>query len=540
MTVNTAGQVSQAGLELRQILAIFGKWRWVMAVVTIAAVGTAGFLSFFVLPKVYQATATLSVSQAVPAQTPSGGTGNPGQGLQGVVQSVSQVAPATLGTYVWQVTNPEVLKGTAKALRAQGILLSAAAVGGMVKASADPTTNLINVAVSGPDPRQDAAVANTLTQVYQQTIQAQNQAKLTQATAFLSQQAAAAQAQLQQATAALARAQAAAGTTSDAQARVTADNQQLIALQGQLVTAEIALKSDQAGLASVQAQLRTTPATLPPDQGSAATASATASATAASGPEPNPLYQSLQQQLANDQVTIAQDQATIGQIQQQIQAFGYNTTALAEAGGTQEMVSLQSQLVNTEVSLSATKAAVQNLTQQLQSIPATLPGATPLAPANPVYQDLVSKQSQLSVSVAQDGATVNQLRSSIASVKQDLAAMPTVSPGDQATIQGLSQKVSQLTQTYQTLAAGLTQSQVAASDGGGNPVVTVAAPATVPTVPVKPNKKLNVALAFLVGLVAAAGLALLLEQLDNTVKNPDDIRRLTELPTLAVIPHGGQ
>jgi uncharacterized protein involved in exopolysaccharide biosynthesis len=538
MMVPTSPQSSAAGLELRQILAIFAKWRWVMALVTIAAVGTAGFLSFFVLPKVYQAEAVLAVSPAVQAQPQAGGSGG-GQGLQGVVQSVSTISPATMGTYVWQVTNPLVLQDTATALKTQGIDLSPGAIGAMVKASSDATTNLIHVDVSGPNPQVDAAVANALTQAYIQSLQSQDQQKLSQATDFLTKQVADVQSQLQQATADLAKAQAAAGTTTDEQARATADNQQLISLKGQLVTAQIALQSDQAGLGNVQQQLKSVPATLPASE---ADLVATASATAATpmGPQPNPLYQSLQQQLANDQVTIAQDQATIAQIQTQITAFGYDTTALAEAGGTQEMVSLQSQLVNTQVSLAATKAAVANLQQQLQGIPAMLPGTTPQAPPNPVYQDLVSKQSQLSVAVAQDQATVAQLQSSITGVQADLNTLPTVSPSDQANIQTLTQKVNQLTQTYQTLTAGLTQSQVAASVDGGNPVVTLAAPASTPTVPIKPNKKLNVALAFLVGLIASAGLALLLEQLDNTVKNPEDIRRLTELPTLAMIPHGGQ
>jgi len=54
-------------------------------------------------------------------------------------------------------------------------------------------------------------------------------------------------------------------------------------------------------------------------------------------------------------------------------------------------------------------------------------------------------------------------------------------------------------------------------------------------VPVKPNPKLNIAIAFLVSLMAAVGIAFLLEYLDDTIKTEDDVRQYLELPTLTVI-----
>ncbi|SPF49830.1 Chain length determinant family protein (fragment) [Candidatus Desulfosporosinus infrequens] len=53
----------------------------------------------------------------------------------------------------------------------------------------------------------------------------------------------------------------------------------------------------------------------------------------------------------------------------------------------------------------------------------------------------------------------------------------------------------------------------------------------------KPNKKLNVMIAFVVGLMAAVGLVFLLEYLDNTVKTSSDIEQLLEIPVLGVIPN---
>jgi len=54
-------------------------------------------------------------------------------------------------------------------------------------------------------------------------------------------------------------------------------------------------------------------------------------------------------------------------------------------------------------------------------------------------------------------------------------------------------------------------------------------------VPVKPNPKLNMAISFVVSLMAAIGIAFLLEYLDDTIKTEEDVRLFLELPTLAAI-----
>ncbi|HWQ42533.1 MAG TPA: Wzz/FepE/Etk N-terminal domain-containing protein [Desulfosporosinus sp.] len=60
--------------------------------------------------------------------------------------------------------------------------------------------------------------------------------------------------------------------------------------------------------------------------------------------------------------------------------------------------------------------------------------------------------------------------------------------------------------------------------------------AEIPTNPVKPNKTLNMLIAFIVGLMAAVGLVFLLEYFDNTVKTSNDIEQLLGIPVLGVIP----
>jgi uncharacterized protein involved in exopolysaccharide biosynthesis len=139
--------------------------------------------------------------------------------------------------------------------------------------------------------------------------------------------------------------------------------------------------------------------------------------------------------------------------------------------------------------------------------------------------------------VAQDQATVQALRQAVAGLNSGIQALSNKAHDSQAGIQALQTQVDELTQTYQTLEQNLTQAQVADSMSLGGTVVTLAAPAVVPIKPIKPNKKLNLALALVLGLLVSVGLVFLLEQFDNTIKTPDDVQGLTNLPTLAVIPH---
>ena len=445
---SAAPEAAGSGIEIRRILAILSKWRWVIAILTGVSVLTAVFLAEFVLPKVYQATTTLDVSSAAPPNQAQTQTPN-SQGLQGVVQTVSSLPQNTLQTYQWQVTNHVVLKGTSKAVAVQGIHLSVLQLSKMVKASLVPNTNLITVDVQDTSPRVAAMVANDLTTVYLATVQAQDHTKLAQAVGVLQRQAAAEAKQLNKATSQLALVTAKSGAGTQSQTELKADNAQMTTLRGQLTQARVQLQADQAEAASLTTALAATPKTVSSTQTSTQTGGSSSSTTASGqtthSVSPNPTYQQLAQRLASVQGAAARDQATV----------------------------------------SALGAAIVRLS---------------------------SRVSALSSKIIHDKANVQALQS----------------------------QVTELTSTYQTLTRNLTQAQVSDSMSLGSTVVTVASPATAPKLPIKPNKKLDVALALVLSLVVSVGLSFLLETLDNTIKSPDELEHLTKAPTLAVIPHFGE
>jgi len=89
--------------------------------------------------------------------------------------------------------------------------------------------------------------------------------------------------------------------------------------------------------------------------------------------------------------------------------------------------------------------------------------------------------------------------------------------------------------TLNLLSEGITRTQIARSFDLGSTSLAVVSPA-MSAVRVKPDAKMNIAIAFLLGLMASVALALLLEFLDNTIKTTDDIARHLELPVMGMIP----
>lgn len=58
----------------------------------------------------------------------------------------------------------------------------------------------------------------------------------------------------------------------------------------------------------------------------------------------------------------------------------------------------------------------------------------------------------------------------------------------------------------------------------------------VPENPVSPNKKMNIAIAFLLGLMVSVGLCFLLEFMDNSFKNKEQVEQELGIPVIGLIP----
>lgn len=108
-----------------------------------------------------------------------------------------------------------------------------------------------------------------------------------------------------------------------------------------------------------------------------------------------------------------------------------------------------------------------------------------------------------------------------------LAALPSRTEQEEQQLQTLQTRLIALRSSYANLLAY-------ASNSSSN-LLTVVEPAIAAEFPSSPRVLLNTALAALVGLLLALGIAFLAEYLDDTVKSADDVQELLELPTLGAI-----
>jgi len=117
----------------------------------------------------------------------------------------------------------------------------------------------------------------------------------------------------------------------------------------------------------------------------------------------------------------------------------------------------------------------------------------------------------------------------------DLSKRPDANTAEnQATLRSLQGLLSQYQTTYASLLEA--QQRTAIQEAAVGTHVRVAEQAVPPKTFATPRIKLNTAIAALLGLLVAIGLVALAGYLDDTMKSPDDVRRVVDHATLGSIP----
>lgn len=215
------------------------------------------------------------------------------------------------------------------------------------------------------------------------------------------------------------------------------------------------------------------------------------------------------------------------------------------AARSQDSATLNSRLKMVQVEIQQLSAGVYSLENQLGTTPQTITNAKwdesqgstyPAQETNPLYvslaQELVGKKAAL----AEKEGEAAGLRQSLTSTKQELDMLQAELADKRLQQEKLQREVDRLKKTSETLAVKKTETQIAKSIDLGDTSVTIISEASVPVDPVKPNKKLNIALAFILSFILFTLLAFILEKLDNTLNTPEDINRELGLPVIGVIP----
>ncbi len=98
----------------------------------------------------------------------------------------------------------------------------------------------------------------------------------------------------------------------------------------------------------------------------------------------------------------------------------------------------------------------------------------------------------------------------------------------------LKREVDTNRQLYDGLLQRLKEVGVAGGVGVNN--ISIVDKAEVPIKPYKPNVPLNALIAVFLGLFGGIGLAFLFENLDDTIKQPDDVEKFLGIPVLGIVP----
>jgi len=426
------GPLAEEVIDLRAYLRVIGKWRRVIIAGTVVAVLTAGILSFFVLPPVYEAKALLLVTQATDKQQmvrPAG------EGVEGIIEPLTRIPVLTMNTYLGQVKSEVLLRRVIEKLKLDPLIYTPGSLAQTIKATVQKDSNLIEITVRNGDQKLAAAIANALSKEYLQFLSEKNQEQMSRSVSFLKEQQKKTSAELDKAIQALKNMQSQPRGVAVLEEEFKLKAGDLANYKSRRDTVVVEIQQLQAGVDRLAQELAATPPRVPVDRFDPETR------TMVSGEESNPVYERIAEKLADKKALLSEKQAEL--------------------------------------------TAIEGLT------------------------------SGLSGSLDQLQAELTEKRT-----KQDK----------------LQSEVDRLKETLNTLASKTTETQIARSLDLGQTSVVVISDANTPTKPVRPNKKLNVAVALVLGLMVFTSLAFVLEHLDYTVKSPEDVAQHLELPVIGIIP----
>jgi polysaccharide biosynthesis transport protein len=150
--------------------------------------------------------------------------------------------------------------------------------------------------------------------------------------------------------------------------------------------------------------------------------------------------------------------------------------------------------------------------------------AQQLIAASPAIQ---GRQAEFQASIDADLKATQDQISAIQAQVETLSGLPSRTAAQDAELATLEGRLVSLRSTYATL--------LSFSSSNASNLLTVVEPAVAPISPVSPRPLLNTLLAAIVGLLLGAAIVFVVEYLDDTIKNSDDVQAVVDLPTLGPI-----
>ena len=282
----------------------------------------------------------------------------------------------------------------------------------------------------------------------------------------------------------------------------------------------------------------------------------------------------LARQLVEAKAKLEQSERDLNQYARQAGLIATRSAGTGDEGRTTGRESVTtSSLVQLNEAYNAAKAARIAAEQKWRTAQATPAAGLSEVLSNPAASVLLQQRAEKSVALQEERArhrddypAVRELVSQVAELDRQIASLSASIRGsirDQYQVaanqeRSLAEQVGGLKEetlseqdrsvrfnilsrevdTNRTLYDGLLQrfKEVSAASGVSTNNISIIDTAEAPLEPSSPRLAVNLALALLVGLVLAAALVYLREELDDAVRSPADIERKLRLPVLGIIP----
>jgi len=468
--VTTFEELEPSGAPLQEYVGVLLRRKRTVMLTLVVAFGTACVVTA-TMPRVYEATATLLVSQDTGPQAGS---------FKGEMPALmAAVAAPTLETHVELLQGELTAKETAVWLKQHGgPELSAAAIQGRLRATMVPKTQLVRVSVRAGSSGEAEKIANAAAQSYVAMNRRRARGSSESASEYLAEQLAMARKNLAEAESALRAFKESAGrdVTTDAPSVELRDR--VIGLYREADTTEADLAQAKQRLAEVRARLA----------------------------EQN---RSITEGQVRDNAAIQQLRTRLVELEgQRLAAASRYTDAFS---GPVDRIDEQIRIVKDQ------------LNREIRNV---VGGAGDLE----VHQALTAQLIQTQAETAALQARAGRLQRELRGVNKELEKLP----ARQITLARLQRQVNVAQNIYSDLLTRSQEIEVGRVMALGN--TDVAEPASVPRLPVKPDVPLNLGLGVLLGLGLGVTLAFVQEQLDDTVRDQEDVTRLADAPVLGTVP----
>ncbi|MCR4441356.1 MAG: GNVR domain-containing protein [Peptococcaceae bacterium] len=187
--------------------------------------------------------------------------------------------------------------------------------------------------------------------------------------------------------------------------------------------------------------------------------------------------------------------------------------------------------LGSQVAYQQIQAGLKELEKRLKEIPPEEQNQN-----NPLYVSLKEQVAGKNIALTEERAQMEALSSKMKELQAQLDRLQVELTEKKNETELVRRKVEELEKTYALLSEKITQTQITKSINLGETNIQVVSPSTIKVDPVKPNKKLNLALAGVLGLMMSVVFAFVLELLDNKIHTGEDAERHLELPVLGMIP----